>query len=814
MKNADFQLRPEDLDFSFRADEIAEIEARAEPEIRTVQPRAFKALDMGIDIKARGYHIFVSGAPGTGRRSAVLKLLEEERSPAGKSGSAEKPALSEALPDIVYLCDFRHPQAPKLARFPRGEARRFKKDLHRLVENVKGIARRQAQSPDFRKAESSYLKEVEDKENRLLSDFELELEREGFKIVQAGPEDARSTDIVPLKDGEESTFDDLKGLVESGALTQEAWEAKRGAYYSHVEKLKAIFDELRQTRLTLEERVEKTRVEMIRPRIQSEVDFLYSRHPLEALKGWVRDLERDMIAHSRTFAESHEELEVQGTPKIRSFFCRYGVNIIVDNSDQERLPIVFEDVPSQANLFGSIEYQAEEGDDPYPAYLRIRAGSLLRASGGYLILKAEDVVQEEEAWAYLKRILQAGKLEIQPQSGPFGPAPAIIKPEPVEIDVKIIMIGNESSYDFLYQADQDFQKLFKVCAEFDSSMPRSPEAVKNYISFMKKICLDESLRPLTREGIAAVLEQGVRLSEYRGRLSTRFSRIADLLRESDYAARQSGSPSIGETEVRQAVENRAFLFSLPEEKLGEMILSGEIVLSVSGKAIGRVNGLAVHDRGFYAFGMPAVISAQVAPGASGVINIEGESGLSGEIYDKAVLIVEGFLRSRYARSFPLSITASICFEQSYTAVEGDSASSTAVYALLSAIAGLPLRQDVAVTGSVNQMGQIQPVGGVSEKIEGFYNICKKAGFSGTQGVMIPRQNVVNLTLSREVREAVTDGRFNVWAVSSIDEGIFVLTGADPGSADGGGEFPRNGFNATVQDNLKAMAELMRDYSSA
>lgn len=801
MRNDDFQLKPEELDFSISAAGVAAMEADAEPEVRLVQPRAFKALEMGIDIKARGYNIFVSGAPGTGRRSAVLKLLGQRCGPA------------DALRDLAYICDFRHPQAPKLVRFPRGQARKFKKDLHRLVENAKGIARRQAASPDFRKAESAYLKEAEDKESRLLSDFEQELDREGFKIVQAGPEESRSTDIVPLVDGEESSFDALKELVDSGAMAQEEWDRKRGAYYAHMDKLKAIFDELRQSRLSLEERVEKTRVEMIRPRIQSEVDFLFSRHPLEELKGWIRDLERDLIAHSKTFAESQEELEGQGSPKGRSFFCRYGVNIIVDNSDQDRLPIVFEDVPNQANLFGSIEYQAEEGDDPYPAYLRIRSGSLLRASGGYLILKAEDVVQEEEAWAYLKRILQAGRLEIQPQSGPFGPAPALIKPEPVEIDVKIVMIGNESSYDFLYQADQDFQKLFKVCAEFDSSMPRSPEATRNYLSFMKKVALDEGLLPLTPEGMAAVLEQGVRLSEYRDRLSTRYSRVADLLREADYAARGSGAARIGEAEVRRAVENRAFLFSLPEEKLGDMILSGEIVLAVSGKAVGRVNGLAVHDRGFYAFGMPAVISAQVSPGASGVINIEGESGLSGEIYDKAVLIVEGFLRSRYARSFPLSITASICFEQSYTAVEGDSASSTAVYALLSAIAGLPLRQDVAVTGSVNQMGQVQPVGGVSEKIEGFYNICKKAGFSGSQGVMIPRQNVVNLVLSREVREAVADGRFSVWAVSSIDEGISVLTGEDPGRPNAKGDFPSGGFNARVTDNLRAMAELMKDYSS-
>jgi predicted ATP-dependent protease len=330
---------------------------------------------------------------------------------------------------------------------------------------------------------------------------------------------------------------------------------------------------------------------------------------------------------------------------------------------------------------------------------------------------------------------------------------------------------------------------------------------------MLKVVDDEGLAPLSLEGMAAILEQSVRQAEYRTRYSARLSRLADLLREADYQARRAGKASIGAEEAAGAVERRSYLSSLPEEKLGQMILSGEIVLAVSGSAVGRVNGLAVHDRGYYAFGMPAVISAQVSPGASGVINIEGESGLSGEIYDKAVLIVEGFLRSRYAREFPLSITASICFEQSYTAVEGDSASSTAVYALLSAIADVPLRQDVAVTGSVNQMGQIQPVGGVTEKVEGFFSICSKAGFTGSQGVMLPRQNVINLTLSRQVQEAVRAGRFHIWAVSSIDEGVAVLTGQDPGQRQHDGSFPKGSFNARVQDSLRSMAELMRRYAS-
>jgi predicted ATP-dependent protease len=490
--------------------------------------------------------------------------------------------------------------------------------------------------------------------------------------------------------------------------------------------------------------------------------------------------------------------------------ARYGANIVIDHEGLLSAPVIIENHPSSANLFGTVEPKPDDEGDTRTAYLRIRAGSFLRASGGFLVLKAEDVVADEEAWLNLKRALQDGKADIQGRDTPMGPA-GWLKPEAPNADVKVVMIGGESSYDILYQGDPDFQKLFKVHAEFDSSMPMDAAALRDYAAFARRVSDDEKLLPLAPSGLAAVIEQGARLAEYRNRLSTRFGAIADLLRESDYRARLSGGLEIGDSDVRGAVETRSHLANLPEEKLEDMMASGEIILQAFGTAVGRVNGLAVHDRGYYAFGMPAVISAQVSPGEGGVINIEGESGLSGEIYDKAVLIVEGFLRSHYARDFPLAVTASICFEQSYTAVEGDSASSTAVYALLSAIAGIPLRQDIAVTGSLNQLGQVQPVGGANEKIEGFYRVCCHAGLSGTQGVMIPRRNVVNLTLSREVQDAVASASFHIWAVSTIDEGVAVLTGMSSGSADSCGDFPPDSFNGKVRRELLHMARTMKSY---
>jgi lon-related putative ATP-dependent protease len=766
------------------------------------QPRALEALRMGIRVRAKGYNVFVSGAPGTGRRTAVLKVLGEE------------PPAPERLRDLAYVYNFASPLEPAVLSFAAGGGRAFKHDLHRLVEALKRIVRLQAESPAAKKAETEATAAVEERENTRLSEFEAALAADGFRAVQVEGEGGAAMDIVPLlpaapgTEAAETSFEALQDRVGAGDMTSDEYDALRQRWYGHMDRMKKLFAELRKGRIDLDSRLEELRDEALAPQVAAEAGILAEKWPDPKTRSWLGAMEKDVLEHLYLF-RSEEEGE---SPRRRKSpaLARYGANVVVDRGDVERPPVVAENHPSAANLFGSVEPKPDDEGDTRTAYLRIRAGSFFRASGGFLILRAEDVLADEEAWLRLKRALQDGRAEIQPREGPMG-ATGWLKPEAVKTDVKVVMIGGESSYDLLYQADPDFQKLFKVHAEFDSSMPLSDDALGDYATFTRHVAEDEGLLPLSPDGLAAVIEQGARIAEYRDRLSTRFGTIADLLRESDYRARLVGASLVDARSVRAAVEARARLSNLPEEKLGQMIASGEIILQVSGEAVGRVNGLAVHDRGYYAFGMPAVISAQVSPGEGGVINIEGESGLSGEIYDKAVLIVEGFLRSRYARDFPLAATASICFEQSYTAVEGDSASSTAVYALLSAIADVPLRQDIAVTGSMNQIGQVQPVGGVNEKIEGFYRVCLQVGLSGTQGVMIPRRNVVNLTLSREVQEAIAAGRFRVWAVSTIDEGIEVLTGMKAGKADAKGDFPADSFNGHVRRELLRMAKTVKSY---
>ncbi|HSV55496.1 MAG TPA: AAA family ATPase [Magnetospirillaceae bacterium] len=795
-----FELPIGDIEFSVTEAEIRRREGEDWGREVIGQPRALEALLLGTGIRALGYNVYVTGAPGTGRRTAVLRVLEG------------LPAEPGVLRDIAYAYNFRSPLEPCALVFPRGQARSFKSDLHALVENMKRLVRLQTESADYRRRLEETAKEVEAQESRRLTEFEEELATQGFRVVQSRASDGSpSMEIMPLRNGEPADFDELQALVTSGRMPEEEWNRLRGAYVEYMDRLRILFTELRRGRVDLERRLENLRHEVLRPSVLSETEYLRKRYTDPRIHLWISDLEKDLLQHLRLFLPDPAPEPAPPTQKPVPPLARYGLNILVDNGSSERRPVILENHPTGVNLFGFVESRVAEKGDTRTAYLKIRPGALHRADGGFLILRAEDLVQSGESWQWLKRALQTGSVEFPGAAAPYGVPSAAAKPQPAEVDVKVLLLGGEMTYDILYAADPDFRKLFKVCAEFDSTMPRTDETVGEYVAFIRKIVREEGLLPAEPDAIIAVVEYGVRLSGNRSRLSTRFGQVADLLREASWHAGRAGRTAMDAGSVTTAVSSRAYLASLPEEKVEEMISSGEIILQVSGRAVGRVNGLAVHDRGYYAFGMPAVISAQVSPGEVGVINIEGESGLSGEIYDKAVLIVEGFLRSRYARGFPLMVTASICFEQSYTAIEGDSASSTAVYALLSAIAGIPLRQDIAVTGSLNQMGQVQPVGGITEKIEGFYQVCRRAGFTGTQGVLIPRQNCVNLTLSRPVQEAIREGRFMIWAVSSIDEGVEVLTGMGAGAPDQRGEFPPDSFNAKVRKELRRMARTIKTY---
>jgi predicted ATP-dependent protease len=574
------------------------------------------------------------------------------------------------------------------------------------------------------------------------------------------------------------------------------FEAGKGRAFK--EALGRLVDNLRKNLPGLDEQA-------VKAAITKETEILRRDFPEAKTLEYLRALEDDLALHSRLFTEDYTD-----DPLVEPPAFRYGVNLIVDNSTAAGPPVIFETWPDYAAIFGNQE-PAGEGRSHF---MLIRAGSLIKASGGFLVLRAEDIINEEDAWNSLKRALEAGYAEIHAVPSPFYPVSSGLKPEAICIDTKVIMVGNENTYDAFYNTDEDFPKLFKVHAEFDSVMERDEEGAREYIRFIRKLCADEQLLPFEYSAIAAILEYGVRTAEFRSKLTTRFSLIADLAREAAHWARYGGKKTVNRSLVERALEERRFLYNLPECKIDEQILSGELIMPLKGKAVGRVNGLGIIDRGYYSFGRPLVISARTAAGNDGLINIEKEAGLSGGIHDKGLLIIEGYLRTRYADSFPVSIRASICFEQSYIEVDGDSAASAEIYALLSSIGDFPLRQDIAVTGSVNQMGDIQPVGGVSEKIEGFYTVCCKTGLSGNQGVIIPRLNLPSLILSPQIQQTLRERLFHIYAVSTVEQGLEILSGLPVGKRNSRGDFPERSVNGRVRRHLREMAMLIKEFGDS
>ena len=798
MNNNKYKLSPEDILFTIPPPNISE---SSESDATIIgQSRAMKALSMGLGIQAKGYNIYIQGAPGTGRRTALLKALKNYN------------PFKGALQDFIYVPNYTVPTEPHIIQVPAGTGHLFKQHLHDFIEEVKQLVRLHRESDAFKFKKSILVAALEQQENKSLSAFEAEAAAQGYQIVQINEGDSQSTDLVPLRDGIPVSFEALQAQVASGNLSEQEWNTLRENYYTLIDKMKSLFDTLKRERMDLDRKIHELSKEMLRPEIHKHIQKLCNTFPYKQIHTWLSSLEEDIIGHIPLFYPERLEKEAQRSHSHPSALIRYGVNIIVDRSGISDTPVIFENRPTLINLVGTIEPPGSVTEELRSAYLRIRAGSLIRAAGGILVLKAEDIIQDEEAWPYLKRVLQTGIVEIQCPPNPLA-SPIIIKPEPIELYVKVVLIGEESTYDIMYQTDPDFQKLFKVCAEFDSTMNRNDHSQQRYAAFLHKIVAEEQLLPLNPSGVSAVLEWSVRDAEHRQKLSTRFSLVVDLLREASWYAREHKCTEISGEIIQKTLELRAYLHRLPEETIQSMILDDEIIIQFTGSAVGKINGLAVHDRGYYAYGVPVVVSAQVAPGDGGVINIEGESGLSGEIFDKAVLILSGYLRSRYARTFPLSITASLCFEQMYTPIDGDSATAAQLCVLISAISGLPLRQDLAITGSVNQLGDMQPVGGVSEKIEGFHTICAKRGLTGTQGVVIPKRNLNNLILNSNVQNDIKAGLFHLYAVNTIDEALEVFMEQPAGTADLNGYFPPNSINGIVSRELKRMAAIIKQYET-
>jgi predicted ATP-dependent protease len=777
--------------------EIASLPPVDMPEQIVGQARAVEALELGTAVNAAGYNVFVSGAQGTGRYTAVKRTV-----------TTRKPQNKDLF-DIAYVYNFKQPQQPRVLYFGPSRAGQFKKAIHQMVENLKSIIRVKLESSRYQEQRDRTIAVIEQQENAALTEFESKLGEDNFEIIQVQDGEARAVDIVPLWKGERTSFPELQDLVIRGKLSEDRWDLLREKYYRYMDEMRSLFKELRTARNLMEEEIETLKVETVRPDVLAEVDRIREQFTGDKVASYLDDLEEDLLANLYLFTEEGEFTDERGNPR----FIRYGVNILVDSSEQEYVPVVYENHPTITNLVGSIESHIELGGEVRTNFMMIRAGSLITSSGGFLVLEAEDLFRDDQAWYQLKKILQTGTVEIRHIQGPLQFSGQVLKPEPITVDVKVIIIGEENLYETLSSQDPGFEKLFPVSAEFDTVMPRNSETTAQYAGFIRHFLREHHLLEIDDHGIAAILEYAVRIAENKNKYTTCFSLIGSVLIEADYWARRRQSPVIDGEAVEETLEKRKYFTERTEKNFDEMVVGGEVALETEGSVVGRVNGLAVYDQGRYSFGRPVRVSAQVSPGDEGVVNIEREAGLSGETHDKGMLILEGYLRGRYASDFPLSIRGSICFEQSYMMIDGDSASLAEIAALLSSVAELPVRQDIAVTGSINQMGEVQSVKGINEKAEGFYRVCKKRGITGSQGVIIPKSNRINLVLSRELVAAVEKGEFRLFAVDTVDQVLSILTGMEWGARNSQGVFPEQSVNICIEQRLRRMADHMRTYSS-
>ena len=620
-------------------------------------------------------------------------------------------------------------------------------------------------------------------------------------------------ELAPVLAGHLTALAELERLLDAGHFPIEHYRQLRTQHTTLGESLRKVLATAQRLRQEAEEAVHTLERALVRPLIRQAVAHAAASFSDHAVQQYFQEVEEALNEDFERFLTPAPASDRETSPSApltmydEDPFREYQVNIIVDNTDTQGAPVIFEMSPTHKNLFGTIEPTPEYGGMWRSDFMGIRAGAFHRAQGGYLVFDALDALAEPLVWSTLKRTLRYGRLEIQTFDH-FSLVPSTtLKPEPISCDVKVIMLGDEDIYDALAHEDEAFQRLFKVKADFDVTIPRQPQTVMQYASFLSRICHTEHLRPCDRYAVAALVEWGVRLAGRQNKLSARLETIADIVREADYWAGKSGESVVTRAAVERALHERFERVNLVEEKLRELIAEGILLMTTHGAIVGQVNGLSVYElEADYAFGCPIRITAETSMGDSGVVNIEREVDLGDATYNKGVLILSGYLRHAYAQDKPLVLSASLCIEQSYEGIAGDSASAAEVYALLSSLAHLPVDQGIAVTGSVNQKGQFQPISGINEKIEGFFDVCRLQGLTGTQGVILPPQNVDDLMLREDVIEAIAAGQFHLYPVATIDDGLSILTGVAAGQRCADAWYPPDSVNGRVDAQLRRFAE--------
>ncbi|MGC2420378.1 MAG: ATP-binding protein [Candidatus Acidiferrales bacterium] len=772
------------------------------------QARALRALRMGVELTASGYNLFVCGLSGTSRGGMIVRLIEEMH------------PQCEPAPDRCYVNNFKNADRPRLLTLPRGQANAFKKEMESGIDFLRRRIPQVFEGEPFQRQKTRIVERFTQREKELMDDFTRRIAREQFALGRMQVGAVALPEIFPVLDGQMVPIEEIPKMVQEGKLESTAAEELERKYDQFRQEFTVVYRKTLSLSRELGSEMSYLEQEAASVLVDGVIEELKEKYPSPQLAEYLEEVRHHILDNLDPFKEREGEEEQpppEGVPgprperSDRDPFRVYGVNVILAHSEHEKCPVIFETIPTYANLFGTIHRSYDARGGWNSDFMDLRGGSLLRADGGFLVMYALDTLTETGVWRTLKRTLNHGKLEIQPVDMFFPFSTAALKPEPIDVHVKIILIGDRDMYELLYDYEDDFKKIFKVRVEFDEEMKWSEEVLRQYGGRLRKLSDDENLLPFDRSAVAAILEHGVRLAGRRGKITTRFFDLADLGREASYAARQDGQSLITAAHVREALDAKIERHNLLETKIREMIDQNLLFIDTTGERAGQVNGLSVMEIGGYAFGKPVRITASVAPGQAGIINIERESNLSGRFHDKGVQIIAGYLRGMFTLEKPLSLSASVCFEQSYSGVDGDSASSSEIYALLSALSGLPIRQELAVTGSVNQQGDVQPIGGVNQKIEGFYDVCRLKGLTGKQGVLIPAENVEDLMLRDQVIEAVAKGQFHVYPIATVEQGIEILTGVRAGKRSGAGKFEPGSVFARVDARLRHMAATLRKY---
>ena len=763
------------------------------PVVGTVgQDRALSSLEFGLGVSTHGYNLYVAGVPGTGRTGTVHSLVE-------------RAAKTQVTPgDWCYVYNFREPYRPSALGLPAGMGTKLAKDMDDLIESCKREISRVFQSESYQQRRQQLIAELERRRDQLYRELDENARQRGL-TVQFSPAGILT---VPLVEGRPINPDEFQALPEA------AREKYRSEGEALQERLVSFLNNVREveqaTASRLTELDRQSALFAVVHQIQSLTEQ-YKDYP--QVVSYFQAAQEDIVNNLQNFRSNGEAAHPEGLParffgRAEDPFARYKVNVLVNNQGLEGAPVVVEHNPTYYNLVGRVDYLPSLGT-MQTDFRMIKSGALHRANGGYLVVQVRDVLLNPLAWDALKRALDCREVALESMGEMLSLVPTVsLRPDPIPLQVKVVLIGNPMLYSILYHQDEDFRKQFKVKADFDIEIDRTTENVGIYAGFIRAQVERDGLLHFHRSGVAKVVEYGSRLLEHQERLSTRFLEISDIVAEASYWAQKSGSRIVHAEHVQQAIDEKDFRSSLVRDKVQRVIQENVIKITTEGVAAGQINGLSVLDMGDYVFGAPSRITARVSLGSEGVVDVEREAEMSGKIHSKGVMILSGYLAGKYAQESPLSLSASLTFEQLYNEVDGDSASSTELYCLLSALGDIPLRQDLAVTGSVNQQGEIQAVGGVQYKIEGFFAVCKAKGLTGTQGVVIPRANLQHLMLQENVVEAVRQGQFHIYAVDTVDEGIELLTGLPAGELQADGTYP---VSYRVTQKLERYAEKLQEF---